>query len=95
MSSESEHRQGDECLWTDKSESDASEESDLGVHGFDESVGQAVFDSSKDLFAVAANATLQCDERFDTAAPCPLNPAFECVGGLVDGELRCRGRRRR
>ena len=87
MSSEGEHRQGDERFGTGKSESDASEESDLGVHEFDESVGQAVFDCGKNLIAMGADAALKRDERFDSAASCPLDPAFECFGGLVDGEF--------
>ena len=90
MSSESEHRQGDERFGTDKSERDASEEPDLGVHGFDKSVGQAVFDSGKDLFAVSADSSLERDERFDTATPCPLDPAFECIGGLGNRQLEDR-----
>ncbi len=67
----------------DEAEGDTSEESDLGVHGFDESVGHSMFDGSEDSFAVPDDATLQHDERFDTAASCPLNPMFECIGGLV------------
>lgn len=32
---------------------------------------QAVIDCSKDLFAASGDKALECDELFDTAAPCP------------------------
>lgn len=78
------------CLRTDKTESDASDESDLGVHRFDESVGQAVFDCGMDLFAVGADTVRKRDEGFDSAASCPLDPSFECFDILVGWELEDR-----
>ena len=87
MPSEVEHGQGDERFGMDKAEGDASEESNLGVHGFDESVGQAMFDCGKDLFAMGADTALERDERFDAATSCPLDPPLKRFSGLVDGEL--------
>lgn len=87
MPSEGEHGQGDQRIWSGEAESDAREESDLCVHGFDEPVGQAVFNGSEYLCTVAGDASLEVDERIDTASSCPLNPTIECFGGLVDGEL--------
>ena len=42
------------------------------------------------ICAVANDATLERDERFDAAAPCPGDPSVQCLGGLVDGEFEDR-----
>jgi len=42
VAAEGEHGQGDECFWGAESERDAGHQSDRGVGGFDESLGQAV-----------------------------------------------------
>ena len=44
-------------------------------------------DGGEDLGAVANDATLLRNERFDAAAPCPGDPSVQCLGGLVDGEF--------
>ena len=46
-----------------------------------------MLDGGEDLRAVANDATLERDERFDAAAPCPGDPSVQCLGGLVDGEF--------
>src|SRR6476661_2650061 len=47
-------------------------------------------DGGEDLGAVANDATLQRNERFDAAAPCPGDPTVQCLAGLVDGQFEDR-----
>jgi hypothetical protein len=55
VASEAEHGQRDEGLGVVEPERDSGEESDLGVDGLDESVGQLVLDRGQDPVAVAAD----------------------------------------
>src|SRR6476660_8564118 len=47
-------------------------------------------DGGEDLGAVANDATLQRNERFDAAAPCPGDPTVQCLAGLVGGQFEDR-----
>jgi hypothetical protein len=55
VAAETEHGEGDEgdegAGWL-KTEGDAGEESDLGVHGLDPAIAEAAFDGSEDRGAV-------------------------------------------
>ena len=65
MAAEGEHREGDEGLWAVESECDSCEESDLGVGGFDESLGEAVFEVRFDCFAVFRDPLGEDNEGFE------------------------------
>ena len=45
-------------------------------------------DGGEDLGAVANDATLERDERFDAAAPCPGDPTVQCLGAWSTGSLK-------
>src|SRR6476469_339464 len=47
-------------------------------------------DGGEDLGAVANDATLERNERFDAAAPCPGDPSVQCLAGLVGGQFEDR-----
>ena len=50
---------------------------DLGVGGFDQSLGQAVVEGGVDGVAVFDDAAGQLDEDWDAAAPRPRDPPVE------------------
>ena len=60
-----------------ESERDASQDADLGVGGFDQSLGQAVVEGGVDGVAVFDDAAGQLDEDWDAAAPRPRDPPVE------------------
>ena len=66
MAAEGEECEGDEGLWAVESERDSGEEPDLGVCGFDESLGEAVFEVRVDRFAVLRDPFGEVDERFES-----------------------------
>ena len=65
VSSESEHREGDECVGGFESERDAGEDPDFGVGGFDQPVGEPVLEAGVDRFAVPTDFASHFDELGD------------------------------
>ena len=59
MPAEAEHGEGDEGVGGFEAEGDAGHEADLGVHGFDPSVGKAMLDRGEDRGAVLHDAFLE------------------------------------
>ena len=87
MTAEAEHGEGDQCVWAGEAEGHAGDESDLGVDGFDEAVGEVVLDRGEDLGAVADDGALQSHELLDPGSSGPADPVVEGVDGLVVGQL--------
>jgi hypothetical protein len=77
VAAEGEHGQDDECLWGAESERYAGEQPDLGVGGFDQSLGEAVVEGGVDGFAVSHDASGQLNEYRDEAAPGPGDPPVQ------------------
>ena len=77
MCAEGEHGEGDEWLVAVEPERDAGEQSDLGVGGFDEALGEAAVERGVDGVAVGADAALEVHERGDAGAARPFDPAIE------------------
>ena len=77
--------QGDEGFWVGEAVGDLS---DLGVHGFDEGVGQVVVEGVVDLGAVSSDLAGQFEEVRDAAAGGPGKPSVQCglPGGAFDLE---------
>ena len=65
MAAEGEECEGDEGLWAVEPECDSCEEADLGVGGFNESLGEAVFKVRFDCFAMFCDPLGEVDERFE------------------------------
>jgi putative transposase len=65
VAAEGEHCEGDEGLGAVEPERDSGEYPDLGVGGFDESLGEAVFEVRFDRFAVFGDLLGEVDERFE------------------------------
>jgi len=65
VAAEGEECEGDEGLWAVESVGDSCEESDLGVGGFDESLGEAVFEVRFDRVAVFRDPFGGVYERFE------------------------------
>lgn len=81
--SEAEHGEGDEGVGGLEAECRSGDQSDLGVGGFDQPVGQFVFDGSQDPRPVFDDAPLQFHERRDPAAPGTADPPVQGLGGLL------------
>ena len=62
------------------------EEPNLGVGGFDQSLGEAVVEGGVDGFAVSHDAAGELDEYRDAAAPRPGDPP---VQGLLAAPSNC------
>jgi hypothetical protein len=77
VTAEAEHGQGDDGFGGVEAERDADDESDLGVHGLDEGVGQPVFDRGDDGVAVTHDALGNLDEGGQSAAAGPADPTVE------------------
>lgn len=77
VSSEVEHGEGDEGLGAVESVSDAGQEPDLGVGGFDECVGELVVQGGVDGGSVAADESSELDEGGEPASLCPCQPPVE------------------
>ncbi len=82
MAAEAEHGQGDDGFGGVEPERDADDEPDFGVHGFDEGVGQAVFDRGDDRVTVVHDALSELDELGQSAAAGPADPPVQCFHGL-------------
>jgi len=65
VAAEGEECEGDEGFGSVESECDSGEEPDLGVGGFDESLGEAVFKVCVDGVAVVRDSLGEVDERFE------------------------------
>ena len=52
-------------LWAVEPECDSGKEPDLGVGGFDEALGEAVFEVRFDCFAMVRDPLCEVDERFE------------------------------
>ena len=71
VAAEVEHGGGDECLGGVEAVGHAGDQSDLGVGGLDQPVGQVVFDRGEDFAFVCHDAFLEFDECGDPAASGP------------------------
>ena len=77
VAAEGEHGQGDQRIGGAESERNPGQQSDLGVGGFDQPLGQAVVEGGVDGLAVAYDATGQLHEHRDAAAPRPGYPPVQ------------------
>ena len=65
VAAEGEHCEGDEGFGAVESEGDSREQADLGVGGFDQSLGEAVFKVRFDRFAMFRDPLCEVDERWE------------------------------
>ena len=77
VAAEREHGEGDERFGFVESEGHAGEQSNLGVGGLDEPVGQVVVERGVDGRPMLDDASLQLDEGGDAAAPGPAGPSVQ------------------
>src|SRR5450830_384046 len=87
VAAEAEHRESDEGVGGSESESDAGDESDLGIHRFDPAVGEPVLDRGEDRGPVVDDAALEFHERGNAAASGPADPFVEGLDRFVDREF--------
>ncbi len=79
MAAEAEHGEGDEGFGAVEAEGDTGDETDLGVGGLDEGVGQVGVQSGVDGGPVFDDPSLEGHEGGDAAAAGPADPAAEGV----------------
>jgi hypothetical protein len=77
VAAEGEHGEGNECLRGAESERNPGQESDLGVGGFDQFLGEAVIQGGVDGIAVSDDAACQLHEHRDAAAPRTGDPPVQ------------------
>jgi hypothetical protein len=77
VAAEGEHGWGDERVGGVESERDAGQEPDLGVGGFDQSLGQAVLEGGVNRVAVSNDAARHFDKHPDATAPRPRDPPVQ------------------
>ena len=65
MAAEGEQCEGDEGFRAVEPERDSREQADLGVRGFDESLGEAVFEVGVDGLTVFGDLLCEFDERLE------------------------------
>ena len=86
MTAEAEHGHGDEGFSGLEAECHSGDESDLGVSGLDEPVGEVVLDRGEDPGAVFDDGSLQFDKRWDPAASGPADPSVQGFSGVSVGQ---------
>ncbi len=80
---EGEHGERDEWLVAVEPERDAGEQTDLGVGGFDEALGEAGVERIVDCGAVGDDASLQFHECGHAGTARPFDPSIERVFAFV------------